>query len=149
MIPALTTVFFAIFSSDQVQTVGEPVAAFHPTSICEVKARSNDLVGRKIHLSARYNSDRRHFSLLIDDHCGEPGNILQVGRNNSQSATALWTAWEKQCELAGDAGLCIVSEHVNVVGEIRQSDDGLVVDILSMRKTIDKRSGTGSPENRE
>lgn len=110
-------------------------------TVCEVKEDPQHFEGKDVIFSALYRSDRRHFSLLTDEHCGAERNTVQVGANDSQSAKDLWEKWEGICLERGDQGYCVVSERVVVHGRVRLGDDGVFVDV----KSIQEEDGSFTP----
>ena len=116
-------------SAALVQDLGTTAAV--RTNVCELRANSSAFSGQVVSIDATYRSDRRHFSLLTDKSCGPVRNTIEVGTNNSPSATSLWSRWEHECQKRGE-GYCVVEAEVRVTGAVRRTGDGLFFDVSAM-----------------
>ena len=105
-----------------------------PVNICQIRDSEELYLGKTVRLTARINTDLRHYTFLQDLSCGGKSQ-LNLGRvRGNAEYEELRKSWLAACEEAGSPGLCVVEEKVDVVGGIRRSDQGyLVVDVFSIK----------------
>lgn len=100
------------------------------TTICEINLEPDTFVGKRILISGVLKTDGRHYTYLVDERCGEVRNAIDIGRGFGSSAyDELNRKWKRECAARGEVGLCVVEALVDVVGAVRRSEDGLVVDV--------------------
>lgn len=137
-----TTTFFSAWLATSCATSDSPQVTAVPTTVCQINLDQNAYSGKSIRITGVFKTDGRHYTYVADQHCSEARNAIDIGRGfGKPSYDELNRKWKKQCDARGERGLCVVEAIVDIVGALRHSEDGLVLDVEQISEVRSIKGG--------
>jgi hypothetical protein len=95
-------------------------------SICELSKSASLIEGKVVRITATYETDKSHYSYLVDPRCGRAGvlNISNVGLSPDESVRNFFDSGDERCAKEGTPYLCTLSANVDAEIKITRDEDG-------------------------